>query len=534
MKKLLIAFVIIATLGSIYPFEFRYAPLDAATLRAFAATCCTRTGRGDILGNILLFMPIGFAGMLAFRPDATVMRRLALLVVTSVVFATLLQVLQLYLPSRDESLQDVIWNLCGTLAGAGVAIAAGSRIIAANTEELTPETVPIALIASWLTYRLIPFVPSIDLQLYKDSLKPVLQGGLSGVDVLHDMAAWLVVAYLLRMISRERRLDAWLALLIAGTFVLEIVIVSNSLSSANIVGALLAVVLWRFRSLIPVRSESLLVALLLLSVVLSGLEPFVLSPYGTAFNWYPFYGFLGGSMYLNTLSAAEKVFLYGSMVFLLQTLAVGRVAAVGLVFGAVFVVELLQTRFIGHTPEITDPVLVLLAAAALWWLGSKDERTPQRSPAAEPEATIRTRKAARKPGGKNADPESWTSQKIHLRRHQLTFVETLAAEMDASPSRVMRRIVSQVLDENDGPQRGGADNGIEAERWARVLMAETEASSKGSHSGRWRSLRINLRRKQYDRLSEIADEFDVSVSRVTRGIAAYFIAQLDEEREEPT
>ena len=75
MKKLWIAFIVVATLGSIYPFNFQESELDVATIGVFLKTCCVMLGRGDILGNVILFVPIGFTGIFATRLESSARRR---------------------------------------------------------------------------------------------------------------------------------------------------------------------------------------------------------------------------------------------------------------------------------------------------------------------------------------------------------------------------------------------------------------------------------------------------------------------------
>ena len=64
MNRLWIAFVFLATYVSIYPFDFDFRALDPGTLRAFLDSGRSLSSRGDILGNVVLFVPFGVLGML--------------------------------------------------------------------------------------------------------------------------------------------------------------------------------------------------------------------------------------------------------------------------------------------------------------------------------------------------------------------------------------------------------------------------------------------------------------------------------------
>ena len=368
MKRIWIAFIVLAALGSTYPFNFQWVPLDDAVVAAFLQSCCGKPGRGDVLGNVLLFLPIGFVGMFALQPRAPLRKRLLFLSLAALALSVVLQFVQIYLPSRDENLQDVLWNTTGTLAGAAIAVLADRCLSLSDRATFETALVPFALIATWLTYRLMPFVPSLDWQLIKNSIKPLLNAEFSLTSLALDVSAWLVIGYLLRAIRPGATLQKRLLLLIAAVFILEIIIVGNTLNLSDVVAAMIASAALPVLMRSPFRAEGLLVALMLVGFLLTSLSPFSLSDTGSRFSWLPFYGFLGGSMYVNAVAAAKKVFLFGSMVYLLRRLSVGYLASVLLLFGTVFVVEVFQTRLVGHTPEITDPILVLLAALGAFFV----------------------------------------------------------------------------------------------------------------------------------------------------------------------
>jgi hypothetical protein len=376
----------------------------------------------------------------------------------------------------------------------------------------------------------MPFVPSIDLQLFKESVRPLLQPELMPVNILHDATAWLVVGYLLRCMRNDLRLDGVLPALILVVFALEIVIIDNALHASNLVGGLLAVAIWPAMTRIRMRPESVLVALLLLTVTLSGLAPFAAAERPSAFQWMPFYGFLGGSMYLNALSAAEKVFLYGSMVFLLQRFTVTRTFGVALVFFSVFAIELMQTRLDGHTPEITDPLLVLLAAAALRTL--EKERSPSLQHPASRE-TMR-RGAQRTIGKQNTVPPhargAWVQQSVNLHGDQLRFVEQLSREMDVSVSRSIRHIVNNVIEDYRLVPLASARD-PNAGPWLEILHGRQNRTGRISGRSAWARVTVNLKGSQFETLKGAATTLGISTSRLIRRMVGHFIDELGQERD---
>lgn len=533
MKNLWIAFIVIATVGSIYPFDFQAALPGPDAISAFLLTCCGTTGRGDMLGNLLLFLPFGFTGLLALRSNGAPLAAFLYVCLVGVLFAVALQILQLFLPTRDENLQDVVWNLAGTAGGALLALALRRYAVLPGSGIGSAALAPASLAATWLIYRLIPFVPSLDLQSIKDSVRPLVFGELDPVAGLANCAGWLLFAWLLRRMRPENGLDRFLPALVVAVVFLEVLIVSNAVDRANVAGAVLAVLLWPVASRLQ-RPEAAILGVLAVALLLSGLAPFVPHASAVDFNWLPFHGFLGGSMYVNAQSAAEKVFLYGGLVYLLGHLSVNRALSLGAAFSFVALIEFAQTTLAGHTPESTDPLLLLLAALALFSLERQDQRSA--AVAGGREGGPRRSKSPRAvPGnGKRA----WVPQRVNLRREQYDLLRQLALEMGVSVSGVMRLIVRRFIEEITAP--GDSRNGSAVPAAAQALRAAGGGSDSADRTGhfhladdRWVNQTINLRGDQHEFLAGVATAMRVSISATTRQIVADFIDRLeqDEHRE---
>ena len=70
-------------------------------------------------------------------------------------------------------------------------------------------------------------------------------------------------------------------------------------------------------------------------------------------------------MYHNTLALLQKTFLYSSLIFLLRELGLSWLKATLLTGFLLSLIEAAQIYFGGHTPEITDPLLVILFALGM-------------------------------------------------------------------------------------------------------------------------------------------------------------------------
>ncbi len=387
MKLVFLLITIIITYGSLFPFNFQFSEIEFSTLSALFHTWTAGTSRGDVLANVILFIPFGYFGMLATRHNGH-LYRILLVVFLGFIVGVGLQIAQLYLPGRHASLHDAVWNLVGVALGL---IAGSTPLLHPNalvTKRGEREVVPMLLIGSWLCYRLMPFIPSIDWQQIKNSLKPLLlHPQVNLVGVFHDTVAWIIIAYLLSIVAHSRRPEWLLLLSIPVVFGLEVLITMNSVSANNVLGAIIGILLWwgiiaRIR--MRMTRAGILVVSLMIMLLVVGLKPFELRMMSSTFHWLPFYRFLGGSMLVNIMVLFEKFFLYGSLIWLLRdTGASIRLATiVALIF--LMLIELAQTQFIAHTPEITDPILVLITAMLIHSMERKNkdlgmDSLPQRS-----------------------------------------------------------------------------------------------------------------------------------------------------------
>ena len=115
MRVFLILFIVLASYGSLYPFDFEFSIHSESSL--FAPLWDNALGSqsiGDIFGNIVLFLPFGV--LISANNKSNRSNNIALFL-SGIALATFLQFLQLYTPSRDPNLRDVIWNITGISAG---------------------------------------------------------------------------------------------------------------------------------------------------------------------------------------------------------------------------------------------------------------------------------------------------------------------------------------------------------------------------------------------------------------------------------
>jgi len=365
VKYIFIIVSVLITYGSFYPFDFDLTRISSTGISHALNLNPFSPSWGDILGNIILFVPFGVFGIFSITSVRRRTAQVGIVVILGFLLALLLQVGQLFLPSRDPSLSDVFWNLFGVFSGTFVSFTPVVRRWLASKGDKRDLNVPLLLSAAWVAKQLVPFVPTLDHQAVKDSLKPLfINPEFYTVEMLLQLAAWLVVFRFLSFPKIFRKYLPWLPALPIVVLMIQPFIVLNDLSLEEIFGAVGALLVWfsMRRSLGP----AVLATLLGLGLVGANLYPLDLSFTQNDFLWIPFTGFLEGSMVINSAVLLEKVFLYGALVWLLKEAGLGWKKSTALIFVGLLVQEVLQIYVPGSTPEVTDPVLAVVTAVAMY------------------------------------------------------------------------------------------------------------------------------------------------------------------------
>ncbi len=238
------------------------------------------------------------------------------------------------------------------------------------------------LIVSWFAYKLMPFVPSLDWQAIKDSVKPVfLQPVFDWLQFAQTLVGWLLVFYLAGQIIPALK-KSHLLLLPLACFFLQVLIVNNVVTLANVAGGLTAFAIW-----LPLGKSRQMPQILLFSVslllLLKGLAPFTPTALSTDFHWLPFSGFLSNSMFYNTLQHAvffREILFYGGFIWLLYSLGLNLTKAAMIAVLFLLGIEFAQRYVTQHTAEITDPVLAILIAFTFHLLLKKTTEPAKKAP----------------------------------------------------------------------------------------------------------------------------------------------------------
>ncbi len=381
--------------GSLYPFRFRPLPEGQTLLDAALAALRRRPGgRGDVAANLVLYAPLGCALCFALAARLRALLAALLAAFACALLSAGLEVSQLQVTGRSSSGFDFMLNALG----GGIGAAAGALVARGTWRPrgvmLAPkEPLAALLLICWLAYRLYPFIPSINLGEWRQSLAPLLRAPL--LDPWRGLRLcllWLVAARLLGAAWPRLGEALPFAALVLGVLAFAVPIVDRRLTPPELLGGFLAIALWPLLRRAPRMDLWLLLALMVV-VVAEATAPYSWLNAPRDFGWVPFRAVMRGHWGIGLQAIFYKFFLYGGLIWLALRAGLpwpaAAVATVALALG----LSLAQTWLPGRSAESTDATLAALAASLAW--------LAHRPAAAAPARRQRKAGCTREEGAKN-------------------------------------------------------------------------------------------------------------------------------------
>jgi VanZ family protein len=298
--------------GSLYPWRFAMPASFGEAWTHMVQQPSMWTTFGDVVGNVVLFLPVGALGW-ALVHRWIGWRRTLIVLALGVAFAFVLQVAQLFVPRRDAALSDVVWNALGLLIGMAL-VAGGSRI---HLPWLGRESLraPLAMVVLWVMLQWWPMVPRLDWQQIKNALKPLLLTPRWSVFSALEAALGLMVVGL--MVRDLRRRGLLVLALVVVAALGKLVMVHQALTLSRVVGWSVGLIgvwlLWR----VPPRAAAwTMAAAAWIWFTVDELRPFEFADGLGEFHWLPFAALLQGSLVANTSALTWHLFWMGTVMLL--------------------------------------------------------------------------------------------------------------------------------------------------------------------------------------------------------------------------
>jgi VanZ family protein len=346
--------------GSLYPYEFQVPPSAVGPVATLLHSWATPpSSYGDLVANLLLYVPFGFFGALVIRAKRGT--RLFVMIMAGLLLSVGIELAQFYDAGRVTNMSDVYLNTSGATLGAIAAFLLESKTGYPILTQVAAHPIPVMLLAAMLGYHLFPYVPTIDAHKYWQSVRPlIISPSLSAQPILRYTALWLTTSWLVGSIIGYTRSRLFLPLFMASVFAGKVLIESLVLSFPEVLGAATAFALWLIIGGSQRGATLLTTAVLCGTIVAGRLEPYHFEQTARAFGWLPFRGFLDGSLRVNTMAFMEKFFLYGSLVWLSTRTGFPLWLATLLVALLLFITSIAELYLPGRSAETTDAIMALM------------------------------------------------------------------------------------------------------------------------------------------------------------------------------
>ena len=246
---------------SLYPFQFGAdGPTAMEVLRELS---WARASRGDMLNNVLLYVPLGFCIALSVEPRFGRLSGIAAGLVGGALLSITMEIMQGSIATRVPSLTDLSLNAAGALAGA-----IGGSAWHALGARMTPHANPVGrsgaialvVLVLWLIARLWPFVPDASLRQLKRAVRPLFTPEIGWADLAAFFVGWLVVAQaVFHLARRQRSVDVFL-IVIAAVLVGRTFTAGNTLEFAELAAIALLLPVLVLISRVEDRGRSALLA----------------------------------------------------------------------------------------------------------------------------------------------------------------------------------------------------------------------------------------------------------------------------------
>ncbi len=382
MNRLLFLIVILIIYGSLYPFKFSGQIPDLSQTWDFFSNYSLRTTRSDIIANIILFIPYGFVVRVCLNQYRQRIKGALLLFCFAVVLAYTLQYLQFFLPARVADASDAVYNLLGVILGMIV-----SHLLIQYSHNHIPQrdrhqtswsqvSIPLLLALLWVCYRWFPFIPLAATESIIASLNPIInRPELDLFIILRDGISWLIFFFLLSQPPFDKQPRFRVLKIAALILMVELFIINNQITVNDLLAMLSAFAIYASLDFKAIKSS--LGWSLLFAMLFTWLTPPDGDVLVRGMNWIPFSSYLQSNPWLETEQILLKLYLIGTLIFVLKNQWFEYRMATLVSFVFVFLLTIIQSFIAIYRPDITDAIAVLFLGWAMFSIDKQasEERT---------------------------------------------------------------------------------------------------------------------------------------------------------------
>ncbi len=373
-------FMAMIAYGSLYPFAFHAVPHGIGPIRTLIGRWNRPPGQGDFISNILLYMPLGFAGAISVGRRAS-LSQMGMATLMGAGLSLSMEIAQYWDVGRDTEATDLYANTIGTALGAFAGWFLGQDFEWPLRRELSANKVPALLLAAWIGYRLYPYVPTISMHKYIGAVKAIfMRPDLTAYGVFRQTAVWLAIRAMTERIGGPARAAGLFWRFAGFIFFASVLIISTWISLSQILGLLLAWFVWRMLAPWPRAPLVAAAAAMTLYLPVFRLAPFAFTDTPNPYGWIPFFSFMQGSIDTDVQAFFEKSFLYGGTIWLLVAAGMGLKPATRIVAILLLAASFADVYVPGRSAEVTDAVLAVTFGLFIHMAEAGTPRLPRFGP----------------------------------------------------------------------------------------------------------------------------------------------------------
>ena len=379
MRSLFWIVVAIIVYGSTFPFSFAMPEWNTQNWANWLTTVEQRTTNGDLLSNLLTFIPLGYFAYYYLKARISSKFINAIIVLSGgFLFAFLLQVVQFFIPSRVPTVGDALFDLWGIILGVALAMLAEWGInqnLRLKEHWQQAFMAPLLLIILWCLYQLFPFFPEFSFANISKSLSSLSASPFAvwHLFIFHLMMWWCFFV----LVSQNPwfKLTLWRAFsFILGLLLAKLIIAHNPIEWHFVLGSVIGFILAdKVTPMISLtqnestnnKSIKILCSSFVLVFVFTSIYPWFIKMFTSEFNLWPFNAYLKGSLWVNTRTFLEKLFVYGAAFYFLKLMFSEKIKAFLIGFTLIGVIEIMQLFVSFGRADITDLVMFGLIAYSL-------------------------------------------------------------------------------------------------------------------------------------------------------------------------
>ncbi|MDB5936862.1 MAG: VanZ family protein [Massilia sp.] len=379
-RVFLAAVVAFIVYGSLFPFDF---VSEGLSLDHFFAESHLFANQSDALDNFFLFLPLGIGLHLGFRGRAA---RASAALLSVLVLAIGIQLVQLYLPSRIASVADAFWNTVGMGAGFLVAARVRHAFRAQMAQQAGPRDMFLAvLVLLWFMYESFPFVPTLDIGLLRAHVKSAVFAPTFELMRLlqHGLAATLAGIAVTRLGLLRRPLLGVVGMG-AVSMVLEVLVAYGSLRRETLAGIALGLAAgYVVAHRASARSNDVAFAVALCAFLVTVLTPYRGQALDHGFTLTPFSHLIWQGVVNDVPPAAFEALAIGAMLWAgMQRFRHRPLLWAGMVLLLLAVLEWVRVALLGMHGDTTTLAMALVLAPAAVALRAAATSVDLQAPAA--------------------------------------------------------------------------------------------------------------------------------------------------------